>query len=428
MSKYLLSYFLHNKNVHSLTNNVVIAIFGLINFLILTQSLSQEQLGQWAIFLAGTTLLERVRSGLMQSALINYTVGIEKSEQRKYYSAAWWLGLLITLLVIIVVEIISYFLSKTPDFVSFKAFFLFFSITYLATYPAFHAYWQKITEQKFLELLLLRFITFGFFFLFLLSHYFYFHFSVEKIGWGYVVGHTLSSIVALFLGWCDWRFWTIIPINKIKELFNFGKYSLGSQLSEHLLKSIDSFMLGYFLSPVAVAIYQVPNKIVEGFEILIRSFGINLHSQLSLSFKNEQMDSFREVLFQYIRNLTLFFLLIALILIPLSSWVVVWLAGEGYKSSASILKIFLVFYLLMPFFKFTDIGLDACWKPHIIYIKTFSMLIINIIGNYIAIRFFHSIEGVAFVSVLVYGLGAFVSWAVLGKIMPLSFKKMLNLS
>jgi O-antigen/teichoic acid export membrane protein len=426
MSKISLSYLLQHKNVHSLANNGVIAVFGLVNFLILTKSLSQKEVGQWAIFLAGTTLLERVRSGLMQSALINYSVGTEKDVQKTYYAAAWWLGFIITLLMIILIEICSFFLFHSADFVSFKVFFSFFSITYLVTFPAYHAYWQKITEQKFLHLLLLRIITFGFFFLFLVAHYFYFHLPVEKIGWGYITGHTLSSLLALVLGWCDWRFWKSVPIKKMKELFNFGKYSLGSQLSEHLLKSIDSFMLGYFLSPVAVAIYQVPNKIVEGFEILIRSFGINLHNQLSLLFKNNKIDDFRKVLYQYIRNLTLFFLLIALFLIPLSTWIVVWLGGDEYESSASVLRIFMIFYLFMPFFKFVDVGLDASWKPNIIYIKTSIMLIINIVGNFIAIHFFQSIEGVAMVSVLVYGLGAVAGWVMLGKVMPLFIGKLIK--
>jgi O-antigen/teichoic acid export membrane protein len=427
MTKISLSYLLQNKNVHSLANNGIVAVLGLVNFLILTQSLSQKEVGQWAIFLAGVTLLERVRSGLMQSALINYTVGIEKNIQQSYYAAAWWMGLLITIMVIFLVEICSFFVYESPDFVSFKIFFQFFSITYLITFPTYHVFWQKITEQKFLHLLLLRIVIFGFFFFFLLIHFFYFQFPIEKIAWGYLIGNALSSMLAIMLRWFDWQSINTIPFKKIKEIYHFGKYSLGSQLAEHLLKSIDSFMLGYFLSPVAVAIYQVPSKIVEGFEILMRSFGINLHNELSLSFKNKQMEEFKAVLYQYIRNMTLFFLLTTLLLVPLASWIVIFLGGKEYESSASILRIFLIFYLFMPFFKFTDVGLDACWKPKIIYIKTSIMLIVNIMGNFIAIYFFKSIEGVAFVSIVVYGFGAILSWIILDKVVHLSIRKLLKM-
>ncbi|MCS6834347.1 MAG: oligosaccharide flippase family protein, partial [Flammeovirgaceae bacterium] len=253
---------LKNKNIHSLANNGIVAVFGLVNFLLMARSLSQEEVGQWGIFIAGTTLLERLRTGLMQSALINYTVGTSHETSRAYHTAAWWLASLITLAVVVMVEGIAYFLDTSTHFSSFRLFFNFFSITYFATLPAYHAYWIKLATQQFLHVLLLRTITFGGFFLVLVSHYFFFPLTMREVAWAYVSCHSLSSLIAWLLRWSDWKSYLFVSLEKVKHLFQFGKYSVGSQLGEHLLKSVDSFMIGYFFSASAVAIYQVPNKIV----------------------------------------------------------------------------------------------------------------------------------------------------------------------
>ena len=73
--------------------------------------------------------------------------------------------------------------------------------------------------------------------------------------------------IAFFFAKPYLRFSKKIDWSWVKKLFSFGKYSVGTNLSSMLYKSMDKMMLGSMVSGAAVAIYEIAIKVTGLLEI-----------------------------------------------------------------------------------------------------------------------------------------------------------------
>ena len=83
----------------------------------------------------------------------------------------------------------------------------------------------------------------------------------------------------------------------------------------------------------------------------------------------------------------------------LSDVLILFVGGEKYIDATPIFQIFLIYGLFLPFDRLTGIALDAIGKPKLNFYKVLIMAIVNIVGDFIALYFFKSLELVALVTV-----------------------------
>jgi O-antigen/teichoic acid export membrane protein len=282
-------------------------------------------------------------------------------------------------------------------------------------------------EQKFQRILWLTTINAGSFLVFLILNFFIFHFSVEKIILAQIATNILASTVSIYKkldGLTD-----IFSSNRktILKLFHFGKYSMGTSIGSSLLKSADTFIIG--LSPVlgstGIALYAIPMKFTEFFEIPIRSFVATAFPKMARASMLNDIAEFKKIFYTYSGAITLLlvpFVVISFVFAAQFIWV---LGGSEYKESADLIgnvfRVFCIYGILLPLDRLSGVALDSINKPKSNLYKVMAMLTANVIGDLIAVFVFKSLFFVALATVIFTLIGMYIGYFFLNKEIKLEF-------
>jgi Na+-driven multidrug efflux pump len=109
---------------------------------------------------------------------------------------------------------------------------------------------------------------------------------------------------------------------------------------------------------------------------------------------------------------------------------VLFLGGSEYKESlpmiAMVFRIFAIYSILLPIDRFTGVALDSINKPRFNFNKVMIMAGANIVGDFIAVFVFQSIEAVAIVTVLFTLIGIVLGYYYLSREMTLSLRGLVS--
>ncbi len=382
-----------NTRLISFTTTVSTSILGFLGILILSRMFNPSQLGEWMIYITAWTLADMLRSGLVQNALIRY---YSAQNNNVYTGAAWVLGIGFTVFAIIGLFIIGFFTPLSNTIVGQLSWLL------MASLPYSVALWQQQAEQRFDRLLLLRLgFSVSFFGMLLVAAWL--KQSSENLAIIQTLVYGFLSALAMLLNWTNIGSIRTCKRLHLFELWKFGRYSVMTLLGTNLLKSSDTFLLGAFLNPSVVAFYNLPYKLIEIVEIPIRSMVMTILPKWAS--KSHQSKSILKLVSQEVLQMMIFVLPIAVACFLFAEDFMVLMGGETYRSSASLLRIFAVYSLFLPFDRLIGVALDAHGKPKLNTIKVAIMAIINIIGDAVVLQYTTQIWPVALVTVLTVVMG-----------------------
>src|SRR5215217_7521201 len=101
--------------------------FGFAGFYVLVRLLSKHDFGVWTLFISTTTILEAIRSGLLQNALVKYISSTDKKEHPEIITASFAISGLVSVFCITTILLIAPFLSRiwdSPQLVSLLYFYI----------------------------------------------------------------------------------------------------------------------------------------------------------------------------------------------------------------------------------------------------------------------------------------------------------------
>lgn len=219
--------------------------------------------------------------------------------------------------------------------------------------------------------------------------------------------NALVSLVCIAAGWSRIRSFGKRTKESIREIFHFGKYSVGTSISTNLLRSSDSFIIMVVLGPAgpaALAMYNIPMRLMEIIEIPLRSFLATGMPALSEAFNKNQKDKVAEIMEKYAGMLTLALIPVSLLAIGLADIAVRIIGGDKYMGThaVSVYRIFMSFAMFYPIDRFLGVTLDIIHKPRINFFKVLVMLATNIIFDFIGIYIFGNINGVALATLFTF--------------------------
>ena len=391
-----------------LSGNILNAAFGFISFLILIRWMGKDDFGHWLLYLAGFGFVEMLRTGFVYTALVKYVAAnISEKEKEAYYTAGWLISIFITFVLSLLIVLINLSIPSWIEKINMSLFFNWYPVVVWLMLPVNLESWIAHANQKFRKMILPQIFSSGFFNLFLIvyaiSNLYYgiSDFSLFQI----ILWHSLIRLVLA----CKYAFGqrkiirkSLVSINweKTHEIIKFGKHSLFSTVGSNFLKSADLLIIGAMMPVKAVAIYQLPLKLMELAEIPLRSMATVSFPKISSKSSEKDYEGIKQLLK---KELGLFFRLAipAFILVWIfSKQIILVMAGESYLDSVHILRIFLVSLVLLPLDRFIGITLDSLNLPQVNSLKVSIMVVINVLGDIIAIWFFQSLELVAFVTIV----------------------------
>ncbi len=410
---------LKNKHFMSLAGNGVMAMLAMVTVAILYRALPVIDIGQWVMYQTVYVLLDTFRTGFLQVALIKFYTGTEKERAKEVLGSVWFLAILITLVLaginIAFVPFLSFFKDSALLFTIH-----WFGLTFIASLPSSIASWILQADQRFDRLLILRIINQGGFILGVILLILFDQMNLQTLFMVNLITNVLASVICLLLGWSAVKSFMYRTKLAIAEIYHFGKYSVGTTISANMLRSADTFIISYMLGAGAVAIYNLPGRLMEIIEIPLRSTLATAMSSLAMAFNKGKQIEVGYILKKYAGTLTLIFVPVALGVLLFADVAISMLGGGKYTSTeaANVYRIMMIFAVFYPIDRFIAVTLDIVHQPKANFIKVTLMLLVNIIGDITGIYLFNNLYGVALATVLPLCVGIFYGYFILNKFIP----------
>lgn len=388
--------FIQRPAFYSLAHQFLMSGFGFALLMLLSRLLAQNELGSWLLFISAFSLADMAAHGILQTIIVKK---INAGENAHHLATNAVLILLLLTLVITTGSLILYQFIL-PGSTSLQFFCRWYPWLALSTIPYNLCWWIHMGTRNFkrvllqrLMLIVLSIVTLG------ISYLQVHHLTITQLVWSQLISYTLVSLFE----WKIRRTFTIwlkaINKNTLLGLWKYGKVTLVTFLSSSLLRNADLFLIASFMNPASVAIYAMAQKLVELFEVLLRGIAVNalpLLHQLKL-----QPQKFMFWWSSRVTIITLTFVPVAIICTLAAPQLMQLLTGaDKYQAAAVIIPIMALYVLILPADRLTGVALEALDKPAINLTKTLVILVVNISGDLIALSILHSLQAVAFVSIL----------------------------
>ncbi len=405
---------LKNDNILSLLANLFTSGIAFASFILLARILSPSDFGVWALYLTIFSFIDMFRAGVVHTGLVRFASG---DHQDAYIGAAWRILLYLTTGISLSIALIGLIGSSFFNSPFFYLFFTYFPLLFFANLPVNVATWILQIKQQFQKILYVRILSTTPYFIVLIIHFAFPYLTLELLTQLHITTFLLASIIIMIIGWTN--FLTIKQTKKKyqKDLLNFGKYSTGTLIGTNLLKSSDSILIGWLLGPIALAFYSIPQKLMELIELPVRSLATTALPKLSQASMANNHIEVKRLVISYATITTLLIFPIVILCILFSHYLILLVGGEQYIEATIILQVFAIYGLFLPLDKFLGISLDCLNLPKFNMIKVILMVMINVIGDLVAIFLFKSVWTVAAVTTLTMMTGVIVGFVYLHKIL-----------
>jgi O-antigen/teichoic acid export membrane protein len=411
----------------SLLSNAAVPALGVLIFAMLARGYhTKVEFGNWVLFQITLTLIDTFRTGFLQTAVIKFYAGASDEHKEDIARASWYLGIAITA-AFCLVNFLLYFFYTDKD-AGTHTLIKWIGITFLSTLPLNLGAWMVQAEGRFDKLFYIRILNQGLFLMFLIGLIAAGKLNFERTILTYLAACIITSLVAVIFGWTAMGALKKSSFNRVREMFHFGKYSVGTSVSSYLLKGSDTyiirFMFGSVIGPAAVAVYNLPQRLMEVIEIPLRSFISVAMPTMSADVHKGNKAGVSTVMTKYAGILSIALIPVSIVGIILADLIVGLIGGGKYMHSeaGNVFRIFLCYGVLLPVDRFFGITLDILNQPKLNMIKVIFMLIVNVIFDFLGIFIFHNIYGVALGSIITFLAGVIYGYWAIKKHLDFSMK------
>jgi O-antigen/teichoic acid export membrane protein len=401
-----------NKHTTALATNAAMPLIGMLVLSLMAHNLPKVDFGNYIFFLMIFILGDLFRTGFLQTSLVRFYSGAHPERALNMAGSAWGVGFILTA-TIVLLDMVLYFFYKCSN-ADMEATLKWFGIIYLTTLPLALASWILQAEERFDRLLILQILNQGGFLIFILLFIFFGTISFQTAIYSYFATNVISSLFCIISGWSKPHAIKHRSVQSMKDLANFGKYSVGTSISAYLLRGSDTFIIKLMFRAEMVAVYYIPQRLMEIFEIPMRSFVSTALPELSAANQRGDTPGVTIIMKRYAGMLTVALIPVAIGAFILAGITIRLLFGVKYEESeaVNIFRLFVCYVMLMPVDRFFGITLDIIGRPKLNMIKVFLMLSINVIGDFVGIWLFHSLYAVAVASLFTFLSGVvFGFWA-----------------
>jgi O-antigen/teichoic acid export membrane protein len=348
--------------------------FGLLIFMVMARLLSVSEMGVWAIWISLLTIADMPRQGFIQNGLVKFTA-TEPEAWGKWLSAGLLLNSLAALLLGLILAIALYLGAiqlDMPGLRSLAPFALPFML--LQSFTRFGEATQ-IALRDFRVMFFANVLNAGLQFAIIFFLYWtQTHPSLTQLLAVQALGVAAGGGFTFLVGKRHFHFGAL-ERKGTKELFHFGKYVAGTNFVSLLFQRLDTLLVGTFLTPAAVGIYNVATRLNGLLDLPLNSLSMAQFPLLAKA--SAHPDTMQAAARKSALQLALVQVPASILLIALAPQAITLLAGEKYLEAAPLLQILAVAGLVKPWGRTFGMTLDAMGKPGI----NFGMLLFSIAIN-----------------------------------------------
>ncbi len=365
--------------------------FNLGTAMLLLRLLSKEAFAAWGMFILLSYFVEMGRSGLLHNGLVRSlaTRKDEVQEQASIITAALWLNISYSLLSNLILWFSADWICRqyqSPLLAEMLP--IYFLSNFLMAFTM-HCYFvqQAYFEFRgvFWSTALYRGMPFAWVFGCWIT-------GSTVVLWQFSFAVMMGVILGGLAAWWYARpflhFVRRIDGQWLKNLLNYGKFVLGTNLSTMLYKNMDKLTLGQLLGPVAFALYDAAGRVTQLVEAPAFSIAQVVFPKSAEKMALEGPSGVKKLYEQSV-GATLAIILPFIVLVLLFAEPVIHVfAGAQYHESANVLRFTAFFGLFMPFAVQFGTALDSTGKPAVNLAYTFFTAVLNLGLSYILIQKF----------------------------------------
>ncbi|QRQ99575.1 flippase [Dyadobacter sandarakinus] len=389
--------------------------FGFAGFYVLVRVLSKHDFGVWTLFLSTTTILEAIRSGLIQNALIKYISSSDNREHPEIITASFAISGAVSLVTIAGILALAPFLSHIWD--SPQLVGLLYAYIAIYIFSGLQAQFNAVEQAnfRFNGIFATTIIKQGSFFCFVLVCYvFSLHVELIYLVWVQTFSAFLAAALAFRYAHKNLRWSEGISRGWAGKLFGYGKYAFGTLISSLLSSTIDQMMLGALLSPAASGAFNIAVRITNLIDIPGNAVATIVFPQSARRMETEGKSAIKYLYEKSVGTTLALVLPFVVFLYLFSDLVIHLIAGEKYNDSIPLLRITLLYCLLIPFGRQFGNILDSIGKTRLTFLVVIGSATLNLCLNYFFIRSI-GVMGAAYATLCSNILGFIVAQVILKK-------------
>ncbi len=406
----------------SLLQSLSGVFFSIGSFYILLRILGPKDYGVWVLFMVTATIIETVRGGMLQNALIKFLASEEKNEHHKITAASFTLSGILSLICIILILTFGNVLATIWKTQYLQKMFNTYCITLIISgiLSQFNCILQA--NLKFKSIFLSSFtMQLGFFTYVAVCYTLNINISLINLVYVQIGTNLTSTLISYILVRPYLSISFKIYADWIKKLFNYGKYAFGTSISAILSVTVDQMMLGAILSPVQAGAYNVAVRITNLLDIPTNAVAVIVFPQSAKRIVTEGKEGIKYLYEKSVGTLIALLIPGILFLYLFSDFVVTLIAGNNYKDTIPLLHITLLYCLFTPYGRQFGNILDSIGKTRITFFVVLIVTSINIGLNYIFISRM-GVLGAAYATLVAHIIGLIIGQTILRKELNVSIR------
>ncbi|RED95656.1 flippase [Marinoscillum furvescens] len=340
--------------------------FGVLNFYLLVRMLPQEGYGVWMLFVSVTTLIHTIREGFFKKPLIRFLGKLEGVERRRLQGSSFILNLAFAGASSLILAVGANGLQRVWDAPGLEQLFYIYILTNCCW--AVFAHYNNVQEAhfRFIGPMTSGVLKNGVLFVGIVTYYFSnWQIDIVTLGVLDLVATGIAAVTAYWFGKGLAKRKVFWSKSWAYRLFHYGKYTLGTNISGIILRNTDSWMLAWFISPAAVAVYNVAIRVTNLFEVPTMAMASILFPKAVKNAEVDDQAAMKELYEKSVSVIIMFVAPMAILGIIFSDQIIWVLAGEAYGEASAVLKVTMLYGLIIPFNKQMGILLDAIGKARL---------------------------------------------------------------
>jgi O-antigen/teichoic acid export membrane protein len=388
----------------------------------------KSEIGIWVLFTSVTAILEMVRNGFIRNPLISSLVSGEEQDRKPLITASLGLHCILGVVVSILLLVGAVPLSGFWNAPELENLFYVYALNNIIFIPFLHFEYLQSAKLQFKGIFISNFIRLGVLCLYIMVHFIT---SSPITLMELALVQLAATAVGSFVGYHFAK--DLIPMDRvvskklIKELFHFGKYTFGTNISSMFVKSTDSWMIGRFLSTAAVAVYNPAIRLANIVEVPTLAIANFVFPQVAQKMKERGNEGVRDV---YVKSVSLILAMMLPMVLPMyvfSDFLILKIFGQEYIEAAAILRVTIFYSLIIPFNRQFGTVMDALKKPKLNFYLLVMVAVLNIIFNYIFLKQF-GVIGSAYGTLLSYCVVFVLNQWILHRMFQINtFKVLINI-
>lgn len=391
-----------SKGAFSLLNRVCVLFFGFFSIFFMVRMLPKADIGVWVLFTSVTAILETIRHGFIRNPFVTHVVSAEDKDRKTVIATSLALHTLLALFISLVLLLGAIPLSHFWDATGLRNLFFIYAFNTIIFIPFLHFEYLQTAVSNFRAIFICNFIRLGIPSFYVACMYFVGgDLSLVNIALIQVVATIVASIVSFSFVRQEARHLKNVNKKLLVELFHFGKFTFGTNISSMFVKNTDSWMIGRLISTAGVAVYNPALRISNLVEVPTLAIASIVFPQVPQKMKEQGERGIRDI---YYKSVSLILAVMIPMIIPLfvfSEEIITIIFGPDYIDSAPILRVTILYSLIIPFNRQFGTLMDGLKKPKINFYLLVLVAVLNIIFNYIFLTKFGLI-GSAFGTLLSY--------------------------